>query len=136
VKQLKFLFDVCKIRYFTVEELTKGKSIPYEYIKNIMPTIAFTDKMRGSLMIPITINSSYRDEALNKEIGGVRNSLHLVFNALDISPVSGKLEDLNEMKEYVRINRTNQMGVGYYTTFIHLDFRGELGRKSPVTWKG
>jgi len=35
---------------------------------------------------PIIINSGYRNEAYNREVGGVRNSQHLLGQAADIRP--------------------------------------------------
>ena len=35
---------------------------------------------------PIIINSGFRSEAVNRKVGGVRNSQHLIGQAADISP--------------------------------------------------
>ena len=123
-----------KIRYFTIEEVTMGRLIPHDLLSNIEYTIAFLDKMRCHLGFPISITSSYRNEALNALIGGVKNSLHLMFNALDSVPSSGDREQLKAMQKYTSKWRTRQMGVGYYETFLHTDNRGFLNRYSPVTW--
>jgi uncharacterized protein YcbK (DUF882 family) len=122
------------IRYFTIEEVTKGRKIPFEYLSNIEYTLAFADAMRNRLGFPIVITSSYRNPKLNKLIGGVEKSLHLVFNALDLVPMSGDHKELALMHKYASENRTRLMGVGYYYSFLHIDHRGQLNRYSPVTW--
>lgn len=122
------------IKYFTIAEVTKGLDIPTNLLINIAPTIVFADTMRERLGFPMTPTNSYRSEAHNAAVGGAKNSLHLVFNALDIVPMSHKESDLRKMQHYVAENRTREMGVGYYPNFIHLDFRGRLGRRSPATW--
>ncbi len=38
------------------------------------------------LVGPIIVNSGYRNEAYNREVGGVRNSQHLLGQAADIRP--------------------------------------------------
>ena len=131
---LHIIWQRNNIRYFTIEEVTKGRRIPKDFLDNIEETIKFVDRMRNDLGFPISITSSYRNENFNKLVGGVKNSLHLVFNALDCVPTSGKLEELKAMHDYTDINKTRQMGVGFYPTFIHIDFRAILSRKSPVTW--
>lgn len=146
-----------RIKHFTVSEITKGKKIPEEVINNIAPTILFVEYMRANLKFPITITSSYRTWEHHVEIYksmGVqasdipKDSLHLVFNALDIVPVSGTRVHLNKMQSFVKIpfslyfdtwGKTIQfdnsdLGVGYYHTFLHVDSRGTLERPSPKFW--
>ncbi len=131
---LKIMWIEDKIKHFTISEVTMGRDIPAILHPNIRPTIVFVDQMRDHLGFPIAITSSYRSEAYNRLVGGVKNSLHLKFNALDVVPVSGRKSDLEKMHEYAESFSTNKMGVGYYNSFLHLDTRGCLGRKSPVTW--
>lgn len=41
----------------------------------------------------ITISSGYRSPALNKAVGGVKNSSHIIGYAADIVPANGKQDD-------------------------------------------
>ena len=131
---LKEIWERLNIEHFAIEEVTLGRSIPEAKLVNIEETIKFADAMRESVGLPIVITSSYRNPSLNESVGGSSTSLHLQFNALDLVPMSGKKEDLVEMRKFVNKNRTRLMGVGFYDSFIHLDFRGLLCRPSPKTW--
>lgn len=122
------------IRYFEIEEVTMNRSVPTIYLPNIEETIVFLDRMREKLGFPIVITSTYRSPVLNQLIGGVANSTHLIFCAIDSVPMSGRKEDLYMMHEYTHTNRTRLMGVGYYDSFLHIDHRGLFNRRSPATW--
>ena len=131
---LKEIWERRKIKHFTIEEVTKGKEIPRNLLVNIEETITFADKMREDLGFPISITSAYRNPIYNQMIGGVKNSLHIQFNALDLTPTSGKLSHLVKMHGYLDKNSTRLMGVGYYNLFCHIDFRGLLLRPAPKNW--
>lgn len=81
-------------KYFTLYELVhsnvaeeKGiNNTPQEedIIKNIEYTISRLDEIREGYGKPIYVNSGYRCEELNKEVGGEENSYHLKGLAVDI----------------------------------------------------
>ena len=147
-----------RFQYFTQKEIENGKVIPDELYPNIIPTMLVLDHLREKIREPIYINSTYRDPDYNRAIGGARNSLHLVFNAVDftIRRESALLKirdirtiykilddyDKNGMGETSRIFmiKKNVFGLGLYLrgkqSFIHLDTRGLIGRKAPVRWRG
>jgi hypothetical protein len=147
---LTALFNTYKIKYFTELELKRVSSeIPNGFYQNIIPTILIVDRMRSILGFPICINSAYRDEDKNKSVGGSVNSLHLLFNALDIRPCSYDTdfhEKLKLMREYLygfesirydeQYIRAIDLGIGTYQNFIHIDTRGILGREAPKRWQG
>lgn len=135
-----------QFNYFTEKELLRNWQVPEVLLKNIIPTATILDYLRHIYGKPITILSTYRSEKYNKKVGGVKNSLHLVFNAIDFT-VANK-EDLKYL--YNELNRldsiTNKFlflpksaynfGLGYYGTFIHFDTRSYLGRQAPKRWYG
>lgn len=113
--------------------------------------------MREQLGFKITCSNSYRTWAyhvqLYKSLGYKdreipQKSLHLVFNALDLHPVSFDPIQLKEMHRFSKIKfaiyltfkgerirlGNEDLGTGYYSNFMHSDSRGVLGRSSPHFW--
>ena len=81
---------------------------------------------------PVLINSWYRSPDYNKASGGVPNSMHLTLGAADIVKVGWtprQVADLLESSPY-----KEQLGVGRYRTFTHVDVRGMIGRPAPARW--
>jgi len=130
-------------RYFTDAELKNGYDIPEGLENNIIPTATVLDELRHVYGKPLYVNSSYRPKEYNTSIGGAKNSLHLVYNAIDFStPDHSKLKSLydllNEWDARHRFDflpKPGSMGIGLYDTFIHLDTRATVGRKAPSRWK-
>lgn len=89
-------------------------------------TVQVLQAVRDYFGRPITINSAYRTSYWNAQVGGAKNSQHMKGTAVDFKvslipswAVAGFLED-----------NYRHCGIGYYSTFIHLDFRGY-----GVLWK-
>lgn len=84
------------------------------------------DYVRRELGQPLRINSGYRTEQHNKDVGGVSNSQHRLGNAADIHIDSQEMGDAIELLfiEFVG----EKCGVGRYNTFCHVDVRGYLAR--------
>lgn len=82
-------------------------------------------KLRDTLGVPLIINSAYRCELRNRQVGGALNSLHKEGKAVDISletiPIG--IDKLEELAEEIGFD-----GIGKYYTFIHLDVRGYRAR--------
>lgn len=146
-----------RFNYFTQKEIEKGKIIPDELYKNIIPTMYVLDYLRDKIGEPIYINSTYRDPDFNRAVGGAKNSLHLVFNAVDFTikrkTSFQKMFDIkviyNLLKSYDKdglknignlLYIKNCFGLGLYLrgekSFIHLDTRGLIGREAPARWFG
>ncbi len=73
------------------------------------------------------INSGYRTYAHNKEVGGAKNSLHMRGWAADV-----RMSDLTmpERKKFlIAASECGIGGIGFYSTFIHID----LGNKRKWT---
>lgn len=84
---------------------------------------------RDRLRAPINITSAYRSPEYNRRIGGVRNSTHTQFNALDLScaePAKLYLILLDLRREGLF-----RGGLGLYRNFVHIDTRG-----TNATWRG
>lgn len=97
---------------FTIGELAHSSTAQRLGIDNTPPanirihlteTITLLESIRGewgkyceqyNLGSPaITISSGYRSPALNKAVGGVKNSSHMMGYAADIVPANGKQDD-------------------------------------------
>jgi hypothetical protein len=56
---------------------------------NIVETARLLDELRGSLGAPIRITSAYRNDAYNRAVFGVSDSIHKRFNACDFQAEGG-----------------------------------------------
>ena len=82
------------MKYFSIEEMIKsdtakakgiGNTPSQEVIDNLTKLIeAVLDPLREWFGKPITVNSGYRCEALNKAVGGSKTSDHMTGRAADI----------------------------------------------------
>ena len=99
-----------------------------KYPENIPTMQAVANLTYGSIMLleparlivgPIIINSGFRCEAVNRKVGGVRNSQHLVGQAADIRPQDPaqfqSLVDFLKSWEY-----TDQLLTG--STWLHISW--------------
>lgn len=90
-----------KPRYFELDEFltsstARQKSIEnmpsWEVVEHLNELAIFLDGLREAWGSGIRITSGYRNEALNKVVGGVGNSVHMIGYAADIVPVNGEFE--------------------------------------------
>ena len=84
---------------------------------------------------PVHVTSWYRSTAYNRAVGGGKRSMHLTAGAADItkrgwSPQRVALALLNDYP------MADQLGIGLYRTFTHVDVRGMIGRRAPARWSG
>lgn len=148
-RMLSLLMEMWDITFFSEEEIYPDEFPPLPLLENIMPTLCLVNQVRKHTGTPIIITSSYRSELKNTIVGGAKNSLHLLNNALDWKFLYPYPECYHEMFTLInkgkftlsctqgrkRINITpTVLGVGLYTNFIHTDTRGFLGRKAPARW--
>ena len=78
-------------------------------------------QLRDIVGSPIKINSGFRCNRYNKEIGGVDGSYHTLGMATDISCKYIKFEILKKLA--VSIPQFREGGVGVYNGWLHLDVR-------------
>ncbi len=84
---------------------------------------------------PVGVNSWFRSEAYNRSVGGGKNSIHLTGGAADITkrrwtPLRIALAFAHDYP------MAEQLGIGLYPTFVHVDIRGMIGRRAPARWTG
>jgi uncharacterized protein YcbK (DUF882 family) len=101
--------------------------------KNFWPIIDIADTARDRIGKPLRITSGYRSPAYNKSVGGVSNSQHVQFKALDLAaprPVLRKLyAELMAMRQ-----EGQKIAIGRYATFIHIDVRGTNASWGSATY--
>jgi uncharacterized protein YcbK (DUF882 family) len=95
---------------------------------NMETTAKVLQEARKRYGKPIRITSAYRDAAYNRKIGGVPNSTHVQFNALDL--VTDKPAALYLILLDLRREGAFKGGLGLYRSFVHLDSRGH-----NATWR-
>jgi uncharacterized protein YcbK (DUF882 family) len=88
---------------------------------------------------PLRINSAYRCESHNSHVGGAPNSLHLpqdngIVLAADVTYAdASKRHGEHILRLYITLENiarrfNDNYGLGVYSTFVHIDTRGEAGK--------
>lgn len=114
-------FTLYELIYSNVAEEKGINNTPQEeyIIKNIEYTISRLDEIREGYGKPIYVNSGYRCEELNKEVGGVEDSYHIKGLAVD-------LRWDKELVEYVINNCQFHKAIrekSGKTKWLHLQFK-------------
>lgn len=127
------------MNHFTLSELKKSvtadklginNNIPLSIIPNIEILInQVLDPIREYMNEPIYVNSGYRCPLLNKAVGGVAGSQHVLGQAADITTKSRASNLI--MERYIEENLIfDQMIV--YKNFIHVSYRTTGNRKEII----
>jgi len=74
---------------------------------------------------PLLISSACRCESHNKEVGGKPGSLHRLGRAADIDVV---MVSPVEVQKFLKSQYPDELGIGCYDTFTHVDSRNSKGR--------
>ena len=88
------------------------------------------DPVREKLGMPIVVNSGYRCEKHNKDVGGVRNSQHLRGEAADIHCADNK-----RLKQLIIENGKFDQLITY-PTFLHVSYKRTGGNRHQRLKKG
>lgn len=117
-------FDSKVSMYFTVREVandSKDRIPRTDKVKtNVLTLAKELDKIREAWGKPIIVTSWYRPAAVNKSVGGAKNSQHLYGAAVDIKTTS----DIYEFQEWLDERWGNRaLGYGAKKGFVHLDLR-------------
>lgn len=106
-----------------------GIHVPPDLFPNALQLAINLQALRNFFDVPVFINSAYRTQAYNAQVGGSPHSQHLQCKAADIvikgvTPiVIASCLEMMIMKGMVR-----QGGIGIYDTFVHYDVRGKRAR--------
>lgn len=102
-----------------------GNSLPPRILwHNIVRPAWIVDLLRSNFDRPVRIHSTFRAPAYNSAVGGVSNSIHLEFGAIDFS-----IDGVNPREVAMRLTAWRAAGlflggIGTYRTFVHVDCRG------------
>jgi hypothetical protein len=95
-----------------------------EYVANAIRLAKVWGGVRDKFGSPIRITSGYRPPAVNKAVGGVSNSQHLYFRALDMQPLNG---DFRKLFDVIKASKFTGIGdavfMGRNKGFFHGDIR-------------
>lgn len=95
-----------------------------EYVANAIRLAKTWGEVRDKFGSPIRITSAYRPPAVNRSVGGARNSQHLYFRALDMQPLNG---DFRRLWEVLKDSQFTGLGdavfMGRNKGFFHADTR-------------
>ena len=83
-------------------------------------------------VMPVRVNSFYRDSSYNHRIGGVAKSMHMTCGAADIVKIGFTPAQVADMLE--AHPDSDRFGIGRYKRFTHIDIRGMIGRSAPARW--
>lgn len=127
------------LKHFSASELlTKGGSHsatgspafglntdpPRDKWTNIKPSIVALDQLRNLLGASIHLLSVYRSPAYNSAVGGVSQSQHMEFKAIDFYASTGSPSHWASVLKELRSQGVFSGGIGIYDTFVHIDCRG------------
>ncbi|TAF02204.1 MAG: hypothetical protein EAZ77_19220 [Nostocales cyanobacterium] len=95
-----------------------------EYVANAIRMAKTWGGVREKFGSPIRITSGYRPPAVNRSVGGVGNSQHLYFRALDMQPLNG---DFRRLLDVLKASKFTGIGdavfMGRNKGFFHADIR-------------
>ena len=117
------------LAHFSSDEITRLFSRPQQtepprkLWSNIVLPLCLLDQLRREMRAPIVIQSTFRAHVYNVSVGGAPGSQHLNNRAVDFS--TGNLARAWETLNMWRDAGVFRGGLGLYSTFIHLDTRGE-----------
>lgn len=82
----------------------------FEVVEHLLELGFFLDELREAWGSGIKITSGYRNESLNKAVGGVKTSVHQIGYAADIQPVNGKMKEFaNFVEKWARNKNYDQI---------------------------
>lgn len=133
--------------HLTLEELTRSQTAIRKGINNKAPMHVIEnlkllaekvfEPTRKHFGKPIRISSGYRSVALNREIGGSRNSQHIQGQAIDIQGTNG-LTNL-EIFNYIKDNLIFDQLINEYPnskgepSWVHVSYSRLRNRKMVLT---
>ena len=106
-----------------------GLSTPLEVVSSLTKLAMNLQVLRDYLGKPIAINSGYRSPEHNENIGGAKNSQHLLGKAADIVVDGYTPKQIFDVIESLQNKGEMEIGgLKAYSTFVHYDIRGHFAR--------
>jgi hypothetical protein len=115
-----------------------GSPLPDEYKPNILELAKNLEVLRDAVGgVPISLTSGYRSPEHNSNVGGEKNSQHLLGKAADIR-ISGlsPQEVASLIEKLIKDGKMKEGGIGIYPNqgFVHYDIRGTKARWPKDRW--
>ena len=117
-------------KYFTIEELTKSDTAKKEHIDNTPndEQVGYLNALIDNVLDPLReaygsalhVNSGFRCDALNRLVGGVKNSHHRCLNGYAAADITTR----NKKENKVVFDLARQLNLPYC----------ELGNESNYSW--
>lgn len=106
-----------------------GSHMPYTVLSNVKELAKNLQIIRDYFNKKIKINSGYRSPSHNKNVGGSKNSKHLLGKAADIVVERTSPSQVYKgIEKLIREGKIKQGGLSKYNTFVHYDIRGIKAR--------
>jgi hypothetical protein len=102
------------------------KAPPCELWGNIIPTLKVAEWLRSHFGTIVIVQSGYRDRLYNRAVGSTDASMHVQFRAMDI-----RLPGISSARVVAALEthpEASRMGIGSYSSFVHIDVRGSRAR--------
>lgn len=123
------------MKYFSISELSHSATADFykidntpspEVVKNLELLVEkILDVAREQLGQPIYVNCGYRCEEVNKLVGGVKNSQHILGKAADIwAKDMKKLWEILSKMDFDQLIR--------YKNFYHISYNGDKNRHQII----
>lgn len=109
--------------HFSRKEFACGDLCGFDTVDSQL--LEILEALRQHFNASITITSGCRCTARNRAVGGEKHSKHLQGRAADIV-----VEGIEPSEVHAYIDRTwpNELGLGRYASFVHVDSRGYRAR--------
>lgn len=129
------------MKYFTIKELTHSDTAVAKRIDNTpsravienLEALVFNvlDPLREAYGKPVIVNSGYRCPALNKAVGGEKNSQHMNGEAVDIT--TGTKYGNKWLFEYIRDNLPfDQLIDEYNYSWVHISLDADMCNRREI----
>lgn len=130
-----------KPKYFSLEEfldssVARQKSISnlpsWEVIAHLNELALFLDDLREAWGSGIKVSSGFRNEKLNKAVGGVSTSVHKIGYAADIVPANGQFDKFVQfIKGWAKDKAYDQILIESKgkTRWVHFGLYGNKGEQ-------
>jgi len=106
-----------------------GCRMPSKVFDNVLLLAEQLQVLRDALDTPIHLTNAYRCVTHNREVGGAKNSQHLLGKAADIQIEHLTPREISTTIEiFIDEGLMKQGGLATYETFVHYDIRGKKAR--------
>lgn len=119
----QLLPDTNLTKHFKYKELNTRMAPCKDFVVLSLYQMAlFLEMVRLSFGKPIKVNSGFRSAKHNEEVGGVKNSMHLLGKAVDICPVSSTSVPLDFFNSLSEVEKPNAKNLFYTAEYQRLCF--------------